>query len=139
VRLHDSAVEAYLVTFRSGPKNRLQESAFIPEQLKHSERGRPKKFAKEKAVDTPNVTAGTLNPHRPKRMISNAQLLEWLQEAELRFSLKRHPSPRIIGEAIDYADMPARKQIRLMKIGRWRKPLSKPRDNCPLVSSASKL
>ena len=42
-----------------------------------------KKFAKEKAVDTPNVTAGTLNPHRPKRMISNAQLLEWLQEAEV--------------------------------------------------------
>jgi hypothetical protein len=29
-----------------------------------------KKFAKAKLVDTPNVTAGTLNPHLPKRTIA---------------------------------------------------------------------
>jgi hypothetical protein len=41
-----------------------------------------KKFAKAKMVDTPNVTAGTLNPHRPKRTVAEAQVLEWLQEAD---------------------------------------------------------
>jgi hypothetical protein len=40
-----------------------------------------KRFAKAKMVDTPTVTAGTLNPHRPKRTVSAAQILEWLQEA----------------------------------------------------------
>jgi hypothetical protein len=33
-------------------------------------------------VDTPNVSAGTLNPHLPKRTIAPAQLLEWLEEAD---------------------------------------------------------
>ena len=68
-----------------------------------------KKFAKEKAVDTPNVTAGTLNPHRPKRTISAAQLPEWLEQAEVIFQLKRPRSPKAIGQARDPADMLAKK------------------------------
>jgi hypothetical protein len=39
-----------------------------------------KKFAREKLVDTINVSAGTLNPHLPKRTIASAQILEWLKE-----------------------------------------------------------
>jgi hypothetical protein len=39
-----------------------------------------KKFARAKLVDTPNVTAGTLNPYLPKRTIAATQILEWLQE-----------------------------------------------------------
>ena len=39
-----------------------------------------KKFAIAKLVDTPNVTAGTLNPHLPKRTIAATQILEWLEE-----------------------------------------------------------
>jgi hypothetical protein len=39
-----------------------------------------KKFAKTKLVDTPNVTAGTLNPHLPKRTIAATQILDWLEE-----------------------------------------------------------
>ena len=39
-----------------------------------------KKFARAKLVDTLNVTAGTLNPHLPKRTIAPAQILEWLEE-----------------------------------------------------------
>jgi hypothetical protein len=31
-------------------------------------------------VDTPNVSAGTLNPHLPKRTIAATQMLEWLEE-----------------------------------------------------------
>ena len=68
-----------------------------------------KKFAKEKAVDTPSVTAGTLNPHRPKRTISAAQLPEWLEQAEVIFQLKRPRSPKAIGQARDSSDMPTKK------------------------------
>jgi hypothetical protein len=41
-----------------------------------------KKFAKAKLVDTPNVSAGTLNPHLPKRTIAAPQMLEWLEQAD---------------------------------------------------------
>jgi hypothetical protein len=33
-------------------------------------------------VDTPNVTAGTLNPHLPKRTIASTQILKWLEEPD---------------------------------------------------------
>jgi hypothetical protein len=39
-----------------------------------------KEFAKQKLADTQNVTAGTLNPHLPKRLISSAQMMKWLEE-----------------------------------------------------------
>ena len=41
-----------------------------------------KKFARAKLVEAPNVTAGTLNPHLPKRTIAAAQMLEWLEEPD---------------------------------------------------------
>jgi hypothetical protein len=37
-----------------------------------------KRFAEAKLVDTLNVSAGTLNPHLPKRRIAPTQMLEWL-------------------------------------------------------------
>jgi hypothetical protein len=39
-----------------------------------------KEFARQKLADTQNVTAGTLNPHLPKRVISSAQLSRWLED-----------------------------------------------------------
>ena len=39
-----------------------------------------KEFAKQKLTEAKNVTAGTLNPHLPKRVISWAQIIEWLAE-----------------------------------------------------------
>jgi hypothetical protein len=39
-----------------------------------------KEFARAKLVDTPNVIAGTLNPHLPKRTIAATLMLEWLEE-----------------------------------------------------------
>jgi hypothetical protein len=39
-----------------------------------------KEFARQKLADTQNITAGTLNPHSPKRLIPPAQLIEWLEE-----------------------------------------------------------
>jgi hypothetical protein len=41
-----------------------------------------KNFARAKVVDTSNVTAGTLNPHLPKRTIAARQILEWLEQAD---------------------------------------------------------
>jgi hypothetical protein len=41
-----------------------------------------KKFAKTKLVHTPNVSAGTLNPHLPKRTIGPTKILEWLEEPD---------------------------------------------------------
>jgi hypothetical protein len=41
-----------------------------------------KKFARAKLADALNVSAGTLNPHLPKRTIAPAQLLKWLEEPD---------------------------------------------------------
>jgi hypothetical protein len=39
-----------------------------------------KEFAKQKLAEAGNVSAGTLNPHLPKRVISSAQITRWLDE-----------------------------------------------------------
>ena len=39
-----------------------------------------KEFARAKLVDTLKVSAGTLNPHLPKRTIAPTLMLEWLDE-----------------------------------------------------------
>jgi hypothetical protein len=41
-----------------------------------------KNFARAKLVDTPNVTAGTLNPHLPKRTIAARQMRYWIEQAD---------------------------------------------------------
>jgi hypothetical protein len=42
-----------------------------------------KAFAKARLADSLNINAGTINPHLPKRTISSAQLLDWLDEPDL--------------------------------------------------------
>jgi hypothetical protein len=49
---------------------------------KHFRTSEAKNFARAKLVDTPNVTAGTLNPRLPKRTIAAKQILEWLEQAD---------------------------------------------------------
>ena len=44
--------------------------------------GEAKKFARAKLIDTPNVTAGTLNPHLPKRTIAATQIVQWLEQTD---------------------------------------------------------
>jgi hypothetical protein len=41
-----------------------------------------KKFARAKLIDTPNVTAGTLNPHLPKRTVAATQIVQWLEQTD---------------------------------------------------------
>ena len=39
-----------------------------------------KQFARAKLEHTLNITAGTLNPHLPKRTIAPIQITEWIDE-----------------------------------------------------------
>jgi predicted chitinase len=40
-----------------------------------------KAFARAKLAEALNVSAGTLNPHTPKRIVTSAQILDWLETA----------------------------------------------------------
>jgi hypothetical protein len=37
-----------------------------------------KVFARARLAERPGVTAGTINPHSPKRFIGSAQIVDWL-------------------------------------------------------------
>jgi hypothetical protein len=39
-----------------------------------------RKFARMKLAETPNVSAGTINPHQPQRTVASTQMHEWLEE-----------------------------------------------------------
>jgi hypothetical protein len=39
-----------------------------------------KVFARDRVAEDPGVTAGTINPHLPKRFIGCAQIVDWLDE-----------------------------------------------------------
>jgi hypothetical protein len=39
-----------------------------------------KAFARQKLAETENISAGTLNPYVPKRVIPSAQIARWLNE-----------------------------------------------------------
>jgi hypothetical protein len=39
-------------------------------------------FARAKLAESQKVSAGTLNPHVPKRTIASAQMLDWLDEPD---------------------------------------------------------
>jgi hypothetical protein len=39
-----------------------------------------KAFARTKLADGTKINAGTLNPYRPTRIITSAQILDWLNE-----------------------------------------------------------
>jgi hypothetical protein len=41
-----------------------------------------KKFARAKLAENGNVSAGTINPHVPKRTIASTQMLDWLDEPD---------------------------------------------------------
>jgi len=37
-------------------------------------------FAQARVIEDPDVSAGTINPHPPKRFIGSAQIVDWLNE-----------------------------------------------------------
>jgi hypothetical protein len=68
----------WYVSFELPPGKRAhaRATATFPNELE------AKKFARAKLVDTPNVSAGTLNPHLPKRTIAATETVEWLEEQD---------------------------------------------------------
>ena len=69
----------WYVSFKLGSEKRWRERATETFQNERE----AKQFARAKVAETENVTAGTLNPHLPKRTIAAMQMLEWLDEADL--------------------------------------------------------
>jgi hypothetical protein len=59
-----------------------RESERTQGRPKHFRTSEAKKFARAKLAETQNVSAGTLNPHLPKRTIAATQVLEWLEEPD---------------------------------------------------------
>jgi hypothetical protein len=41
-----------------------------------------KQFAKAKMGPTQNITAGTINPHTPKRTVPPMQVADWVEESD---------------------------------------------------------
>jgi hypothetical protein len=41
-----------------------------------------KQFAKAKMGPTQNITAGTINPHQPKRTVTPTQVPDWVEEPD---------------------------------------------------------
>jgi hypothetical protein len=41
-----------------------------------------KAFAKAKLTDGSNINAGTFNPYQPKRIVTSAQIYDWLNEPD---------------------------------------------------------
>jgi hypothetical protein len=74
----DKSKGTWYVSFDLGPGKRTHARATetFPNERE------AKKFARAKLVDTPKVSAGTLNPHLPKRTIAATQMLEWLEEPD---------------------------------------------------------
>ena len=74
--------------------------------------GEAKDFAREKLQISRHVSAGTLNPFLPKRVITSAQVYEWLEVS-------------LIG------DRPNRSTDQAASPGRWSRPLA------PLIPASS--
>jgi hypothetical protein len=72
----DRSQVTWCVSFEPPPGKRAH--ARVSETFPNEREAR--KFARAKLIDTPNVIAGTLNPHLPKRTIAATQILEWLEE-----------------------------------------------------------
>jgi hypothetical protein len=74
-----SPKDTWFVSFEQNSTRRAKRSFSRATETFHSELD-AKKFAKQKLTQTQNVSAGTLNPHLPKRVISSAQIVQWLDE-----------------------------------------------------------
>jgi hypothetical protein len=48
-----------------------------------------KLFVRELAVDNQRLTAGTINPHSPKRVVSPAEIMTWLETPTQLVSSRR--------------------------------------------------
>ena len=76
----DRSKDTWYVSF--GPRKRPGKRGHYRATERFPNEREAKKFARAKLVDTLNVSAGTLNPHLPKRTVAATQMLEWLDEPD---------------------------------------------------------
>ena len=73
--------DTWYVTFEVLPREKRKHARATETFANERE---AKIFARAKLAETLKVTAGTLNPHLPKRAIASAQMLDWLDEPDGR-------------------------------------------------------
>jgi hypothetical protein len=64
----------YVSFEKQGARSNLRTTRSFPNEQE------AKAFAGTKLGDGTKINAGTLNPYRPKRTITSAQILDWLNE-----------------------------------------------------------
>jgi hypothetical protein len=62
------------------PVERLSETGYSRKSKQFANEQDAKAFAKDRLTEGSEITAGTLNPHSPKRFIGAAQILDWLND-----------------------------------------------------------
>src|ERR1700682_4718020 len=66
-------------TFHLNKKERDRRNELSLDRPRHFAASSRRRSSKQKLTETQNVSAGTLNPHQPKRVISSAQMIQWLE------------------------------------------------------------
>ena len=77
-----------------GPSRGARESRRLSETFPNELEA--KAFAKARLADARNITAGTINPHLPKRVIGSAEIIEWLSEENDASAAKTHVARRVL-------------------------------------------
>ena len=76
------AVESPATWYVSFEEKKVQpvKRTFLRKTITFRTEAEAKKFAKQKMTEAENVSAGTINPHVPKRIISPSQIAGWSDE-----------------------------------------------------------
>ena len=71
-------VATWFVTYQ--PAGSTSRKGYRRKSMQFSNEQDAKAFAKDRLAEGLELTAGTLNPHSPKRFIGAARILDWLNE-----------------------------------------------------------
>ena len=71
-------VAKWFVTYQ--PVGRVSRNGYSRSSKQFANEQDAKAFAKDRFTEGSEITAGTLNPHSPKRFIGSAQILDWLND-----------------------------------------------------------
>jgi hypothetical protein len=71
-------VATWFVTYQ--PIGRVPGKGYRRRSKQFANEQDAKAFAKDRLTEGSEITAGTLNPHSPKRFIGSARILDWLND-----------------------------------------------------------
>jgi hypothetical protein len=76
----DSVDNTWYVSFETSRTGKLLGRSSARTTVTFQNEFDAKEFARTKFAEGLNVSAGTINPHFPKRMIASTQIHEWLEQ-----------------------------------------------------------